>query len=116
MGYTMCKSCCSTVFAFIKLNLNVTNCYEQKYATDGCSGKINSGQRPKRSYIAFACVGGAFALQNSASTNVADGSKAEELTLSRTSPLNSPTADIGADIDLRRCGPKPEVRTCGRRV
>ena len=33
------------------------------------------------------------------------GSKPEELRMSTTSPLNSPTADIGADIDLRRSGP-----------
>ena len=30
------------------------------------------------------------------------GSKAEELELSKTSPLCSPTADIPADIELRR--------------
>jgi hypothetical protein len=46
----------------------------KEYATDGCSGKINSGQRPKRSYIAFARVGGAFVLQNSSVQDVADGS------------------------------------------
>jgi hypothetical protein len=42
------------------------------------------------------------------------GSKAEELTLSRTSPLSSPTADIGADIVFRRFGPGPDVAQTGR--
>src|SRR5262249_13916167 len=36
------------------------------------------------------------------------GSKCEELRLSITSPLDSPTADIGADIAFRRFGPEPD--------
>jgi hypothetical protein len=40
---------------------------------------------------------------------VRSGSKPEELRVSTTSPLNSLTADIGADIDLRRFGPLPDV-------
>jgi hypothetical protein len=34
----------------------------KEYATDGCSGKINNGWRPKRSYIAFARAGGSVSI------------------------------------------------------
>src|SRR5262249_10182436 len=33
------------------------------------------------------------------------------LKVSRTSPLDTPIADIGADIDLRRCGPRAGMAT-----
>ena len=33
------------------------------------------------------------------------GSKCEKLVVSTTSPAYPPKADMGADIDLRRCGP-----------
>src|SRR5215510_3604639 len=37
---------------------------------------------------------------------VRSGSRATKLRLSKKSPLNIPIADVGADIDLRRCGPE----------
>jgi hypothetical protein len=38
------------------------------------------------------------------------GSRAAKLSASIMSPLTPPTADIDADLDLRRCGPGPDVR------
>jgi hypothetical protein len=43
--------------------------------------------------------------------NVRVGSWAEQLKVSTTSKLSSPTADIEAVIDIRRCGPASEVRS-----
>src|SRR5207244_4324561 len=56
------------------------------------------------------------ALRKFAAAHVSDGSRSTKLKVSRTSPLCTPIADIGAGIVFRRLGPNSDLSRCLRHV